>query len=275
MIKKIFPFILIFLVSLTAQEKLNIFPGELNIQPFTANILEPKLGFLFQINDNELRLDIGNSVDALHFNLDDGSTLSMGLDLFTYTLLRGESNFHFPVDAVDYLFGLNFGFKHNLGNMELGARMRISDNSTHFVDGHYDGPNQQWRDGFSPRVYSREFLEFIPFVRFINLGHYGGVTYIFHVDPTDLGKDAYQAGFDYYLKDAINKWLTPFAAYDLKLVNLYERTANHSLNVGLKIGNAGGHGLSLYYHYYSGYSVHGEYFDFRREYSAFGLNVDI
>ncbi len=273
--KKILLLSFLFTAALTAQDKLFLFPGKLNIQPYTANIIEPKLGFLFQMNENELRMDIGNSIDALHLKLDEQSTLSFGFDLFTYTLLRGEPNFHFPVDAVDYLFGFNLGYKISAQESEFGARLRISHISAHFVDGHYDGPNQQWRNGLNPRVYSREFLEFMPYFKWNELRVYGGFTYIFHVDPTDLGKESYQIGFDYFLKNIISNWITPFAAYDIKLVDIYSRTANHSVNTGIKIGNPEGQGVSIYYHYYPGFSVHGEYFDFRKEYSAIGINLDL
>jgi len=113
----IFSFFVFFITfsNFNGQNKSEIFPNELNIQPYTANFLEPKLGFLFQLNRNELRLDIGNSLDILHV-YNSNTTLSLGADLFTYTMLRGEKDFHFPVDAVDYLFGLNFGYRLKLDN---------------------------------------------------------------------------------------------------------------------------------------------------------------
>ncbi|MDX9924886.1 MAG: DUF1207 domain-containing protein, partial [Ignavibacteriaceae bacterium] len=79
----VFVFFISFL-SIYGQNKSELFPSELNIQPYTANFLEPKLGFLFQLNRNELRLDIGNSLDILHV-YNSNTTLSIGADLFTYT----------------------------------------------------------------------------------------------------------------------------------------------------------------------------------------------
>jgi hypothetical protein len=38
---------------------------------FTANFLEPKVGFLFQTGGNKIRLDIGNSLDVVHYNIGD------------------------------------------------------------------------------------------------------------------------------------------------------------------------------------------------------------
>ncbi len=268
--------LLFLLISINtfAQSQIELFPGGLNIQPFTANALEPRMGFLFQLNKNELRLDAGNSFDIARLQKEN-RTFSFGADMFTYTLLRGEKDFHFPVDAVDYLFGINFGYRKTGDCSEYGMRLRISHISAHFVDGHYDGIDHEWRDGQNPRVYSREFVEFMPFYKIDNLRVYGGFTYIFHVDPAYIKKDNYQLGFDYFFKNMINENLTPFAAYDFKMIHINKYTANNSLSLGLKLGKLEGKGMSVYFSYYSGKSLHGEYFDFNNEYSAFGINLDL
>ncbi|MGE5430672.1 MAG: DUF1207 domain-containing protein [Syntrophomonadaceae bacterium] len=252
-----------------------MFPGNLNIQPFTANALEPRMGVLFHVNNNELRLDIGSSMDLVQFSLSEKKNFSIGADFFTYTLLRGEKDFHFPVDAVDYLFGVNAGYKKTVQDGEYGARFRLSHISAHFVDGHYDFKNKIWRNGQNPRVYSREFLELTPFYRINDLRVYAGLTYIFHIDPTYLGRYNYQAGFEYFLKNKLFDYVTPFAAYDIKLVKIRKYSAENTLNAGIKIGYAEGRGFSLYYSYYSGMSMHGEYFDFVKSYNAIGFNLDL
>lgn len=257
-----------------SQEKYEVFPDDLLIQPFTANMIEPKVGFLFETDHNDLRLDIGNSMDIVRMNIKDNQSFSFGADFFTYTKLRSEDNFHFPVDAVDYLFGVNFGYKKLFGENEYGARLRISHISAHLVDGHYDKTLDAWRDGHEPRVYSREFIELMPFYRMNDLRVYAGFTYLFHVTP-DLGKDSYQCGFDYYWTDMLGKYITPYAAYDLKLVNIDTYTGNNSLNLGVKFGKPYGKGFSVYFHYYNGKSVHGEYYEYNREYSAIGINLDL
>jgi len=271
--------VLLFVISFSkicSQNKLVIFPSDLTIQPFIANTLEPKLGFIFQVGKDELRLDIGNSIDILLYQKNDKEFFSFGADLFTYTLLRGEKEFHFPVDAVDYLFGINFGYKkiHD-DETEFGARLRISHISAHFADGHYDGVNQVWWDNLNPRVYSREFIELMPFYKINSFRVYVGFTYLFHVTPSSIGKDNYQVGFDYFLKDFSIQNLTPFVGYDYKLIHLDNYSGNHSVSLGVKFGNPEGKGLSLYYNYYSGKSIHGEYFDFNNEYSAIGINLDL
>lgn len=264
-----------FNVLVFSQTEVKLFPDKLNVQPFTANALEPRMGVLFHVNNNELRLDIGNSMDLLRISPDASTNYSIGADFFTYTLLRGEKDFHFPVDAVDYLFGLNAAYRKTVEHDEYGLRFRLSHISAHFVDGHYDFKNLIWRNNQNPRVYSREFLEFMPFYRMDNLRLYGGLTYIFHIDPTYLGRYNFQAGFDYFLKDKIFNYITPFAAYDIKLVKVRKYSAENTFNAGIKVGYAEGRGFSLYYSYYSGMSMHGEYFDYHKNYNAIGFNLDL
>ncbi len=260
---------------ISAQTKLENFPDEILIQPFTANTLEPMLGFEFKTDRNELSLNVGSSLDILQYQLNGTSKISFGADLFTYTLLRSQSDFHFPVDAIDYLFGINFGYKKNICDSEIGARLRISHISAHFVDGHYDKALNQWRDRREPKVYSREFFELIPYFRFNNLRVYTGITYIYSIDPRNIGKDQYQIGFDYFATNFINEYLTPYIAYDFRLINLYGYTGNNSLEAGIKYGFAKGRGLSFYLRYFSGHSIHGEYFDVKENFSSLGFNFDL
>jgi len=272
--KKLFLFVLIFSPVLSAQINVEYFPTGLTIHPFTANTLEPKLGFSFKINSNELRLDIGNSMDLVKIQ-SDNQTFSVGADLFTWTLLRKENNFHFPVDAIDYLFGLNFGYKRVMHNFSFGARVRLSHISAHLVDGHYNGALNEWMNGYTPRVYSREFVEALAYVKYKRLRIYGGLTYLYHVDPAAIKKDNYQLGFDYYLNRFFGEGISPFVGYDLKLVHLSKYTGNNSFTAGVKFGKVEGRGLSLAYNYYSGYSIHGEYYDSVEKYSSISINLDL
>jgi len=273
--KSIFVLSFLFVISNIAQNEIDFFPSNLLVQPFTANTLKSKLGFEFKTNKNELSLNVGNSLDIMHFKVNPKSTLSFGADLFTYTLLRSQSSFHFPVDAVDYLFGFNFGYKNTNRKNEFGARLRISHISAHFVDGHYDKNINEWRDNREPKVYSREFIEFIPYYRYDNLRLYGGVTYIFSIDPREIGKDQYQFGFDYFANDLIADNLFPYLAYDFRLINIYSYTGNNSVEAGIKYGHSSGRGISVYFRYFAGYNIHGEYFDIKEEFTSFGINLDL
>ncbi|MCX6170968.1 MAG: DUF1207 domain-containing protein [Ignavibacteriales bacterium] len=261
--------------SVNAQSitEIEYFPNSLSIHPFTANQLEPKLGFDFRLNSNQLWLNIGNSLDIIQIK-NDYETFSFGADLFTWTLLKKEDNFHFPVDAVDYMFGVNLGYKTSVHNYSFGGRIRVSHISAHFVDGHYDGVKNEWKDGLIPKVFSREFVEMLGFYEFYNLKIYVGGTYLFHVDPAGIGRATLQTGLEYFMKDLISYNLSPYVAADGKL-RTNDNSRNFALNIGLKFGKIDGRGLRLYYQYYKGYDINGEYYNLRREYSSLGLNLDL
>ncbi len=267
-------FVLLFLFSsIIFSQEVEYFPKELNIQPFTANVLEPRLGFAFKTNVKELRLDIGNSVDLISLR-SKKNNLTFGADLFTWTLLKLEKNFHFPVDAVDYFFGVNFGLYEKSKYYDYGFRIRFSHISAHLVDGHYDKNNSQWIGNKLPRVYSREFVELIPFIKIETLRLYFGLTYLFHTDPIISNKLVYQIGFDYYRSDLITKNIFPFLGVDIKYDQNGSKSFNQSYHAGIKFGNADSKGIKIYYSYLNGMSIHGEYFDSEESYSSIGINID-
>ena len=258
----------------SAQEKVEWFPSGLNIKPFAANFLEPKQGFAFMQGESKLRLDISTSEDF--YRKEDGnSTLSFGGDLFTYTRLRAEGDFHFPVEAIDYLFGFNSGYKITNGNDEYGFRLRFSHISAHFVDGKFDFTIENWRDGDHPRVYSREFFELMPFYKYKDLRTYVGITYLVHVTPKDIGRGIYQAGFEYYMNWVNSPIFVPYIAYDFKLDKIGTFTGNNIFTAGIKLGKPFGKGFTLAYSYLSGKSVQGEYYDRNENYSTLGFNLDL
>lgn len=278
------PFIFIFIFTLIISLSMNNFivpqskelwfPKQLTIQPFTANFLEPKAGFHYMFNESKVRLDIGTSADALLI-ADENRMLSFGADLFTYTRLRSQNNFKFPVETVDYLFGLNAGYKIINGNESYGFRFRLSHISAHLVDGQYDENQQGWLDGRKPFVFSKEFVEFFPFYSWERLRVYAGISYIFHAIPEEIGKGIYQLGFDYYPYIFGSNNISPFIAYDFKISKLEKHIANHIISGGLKFGEYDSKGFSITASYYSGKSIHGELFDITEKYSSIGINLDL
>ncbi|NUN09348.1 MAG: DUF1207 domain-containing protein [Ignavibacteriaceae bacterium] len=269
-----FCFILLLGNNHQAQEKSKFFPDQLLISPFKANFLEPKLGFSSMIGENEIRLDIGNSRDLYHYS-DGEISYSAGADLFTFTRLSGEKEFHFPVEAVDYLFGINGGFKKAFSGYSIGVRGRLSHISAHFVDGHFDGTLGTWKNNRNPIVYSREFIEIIPFYETSNMRFYGGLTFLFHVVPNNIGRMIYQAGCEYTPELFEGSIIKPFLAYDFRLQQIGVSTSTNSAMLGIKFGGFNSSGVTIYLSYFSGMSVHGEYYDVREEYISSGLNIDI
>lgn len=257
-----------------AQTKEEWFPSKLNIQPFTANLLEPRTGFSSLINQSRVRLNIGTSHDIFHWK-NHNSALSFGADLFTFTRLRNESHFKFPVETIDYFFGINSGYKIINGATQYGFRFRLSHISAHIVDGRYNEQNNSWRRGLLPFVYSREFFEIFPFYRIGSFRTYAGFTYLFHVIPTNIGREIYQVGFDYYYTSFPVKDITPFIADDFKLTAIDKYSGNNIFVAGLKFGHYNGYGFSILFSHYSGKSIHGEYYNINENYSSIGINLDL
>ena len=250
------------------------FPADLNIQPFTAHFLEPKVGFQYLFDMDKVRIDIGTSHDIIHWNSEEKS-FSIGADFFTYTRTRAENNFKFPVETVDYLFGLNGGYKFKSETMEWGARLRFSHISAHLVDGFYDSESDSWMDGREPFVYSKEFFELIAYYKIYNIRVYGGVTYNIHIVPEEIKNEIFQTGFDYFPKQLQTSIFIPFIAYDFKLTGTDKYSGNNIISTGIKFGSPKSRGFSILASYYSGKSVHGEFYDLNESYATIEFNLDI
>ncbi len=266
--------ILIFTTSNFAQTKEEWFPAGLNIQPFTANLLEARDGAAYLLNQKKIRLDIGTSTDIYRIETNN-SVLSFGGDLFTFTRLRSENDFRFPVETIDYFFGVNSGYKIIDGARQYGFRFRLSHISAHLVDGRYDAPSNSWRANLNPFIYSREFVELFPFYKINSFRVYAGLTYLFHVIPKNIGRGIYQVGFDYYLPSLISKNISPFIADDFKLSSIGEYFGNNIICAGIKFGKYDSRGFSIRLSYYSGKSIHGELYFLTENYATIGINLDL
>ncbi len=249
----------------------SFYSGPLTFKPLVANTFEPRAGLIWHLNNNRLRLDIGNSIDLIQYKYESAAPkVTAGADFFTYTLLRGESNFHFPVDAVDYLFGVNVNYQDTMTHGILSSRLRLSHISAHFVDGHYDNPTRIWKDGLDPRVYSREFFDLV--VAYEPSGRvrgYAGSIYLWHVDPASLPKFLVYGGAE--LHDEMISAVHGYAAYQITAAGMRPR---HEIQIGGKIGDWNGRGTQVFFVYYYGNNIHGEYHDRKDEYSGIGFNVD-
>ena len=261
-------------ISSVAQTTTELFPADLNIQPFTAHFLEPKAGFQYMFDIDKVRIDIGTSHDIIQWK-NEFKSFSIGADFFTFTRARSEDNFKFPVETVDYLFGINGGYKYKTEKNEWGARLRFSHISAHIVDGYFNSESESWLNGQEPFVYSREFFELIGYCKVYGIRIYGGITYNIHVIPDKIKKGIFQAGFDYYAIQLKISVFTPFIAYDFKLTGIDEYTGNNIFSVGMKFGQPESRGFSILASYFSGKSVHGEFYDLNESYATIGINLDI
>ena len=200
--------ILIALLILTsnfafAQDEINCFPqnecglafdwynDEINFRPLIANPYEARMGFIGKPSEERLRMDIGATFDL--FKLSKQGTF--GVDMMTYTRLRSEGRFKFPVETTDYFFGINSAFLFErspiFGDLFSGVeqlRIRLAHISSHLIDGYTI--NNEFIS--PPFVYSREFLEVIYKV---NTGYsddcqlispYFGGSYVFSKIPNNI-----------------------------------------------------------------------------------------
>lgn len=266
--------LLIIKINSFAQTKTEWFPSGLNIQPFTAHFLEPKAGFQYLFDLEKVRIDIGTSHDITHWTSEDES-FSFGADFFTYTRARSEDNFKFPVETVDYLFGINGSYKSKFEKSEWGARLRFSHISAHLVDGYYDSEFESWINGREPFVYSREFFELIAYYKIYGVRVYGGITYNIHIVPDEIKNGIFQLGFDYYPDLLATNVFSPFIAYDFKLSGIDKYSGNNIVSAGIKFGQPTSRGFSILVSYFSGKSVHGEFYDLNENYVTIGINLDI
>jgi hypothetical protein len=265
---------IIFSVVVRAQYITEWFPYDLNIQPFTANFLEAKAGFQYLFDIDKARIDIGTSHDFIHWKTDK-KTFSIGADFFTYTRARKEQDFKFPVETIDYLFGVNAGYKSLQQKNEWGIRLRFSHISAHLADGNFETDTGLWTGETYPFVYSREFFELLAYYKIYDIRFYGGISYNIHIIPKRIKNETFQIGFDYYARAFKTSSFTPFIAYDFKLTGLENYSGRNIISAGIKFGEPTSRGFSILVSYFSGKSVHGEYFFKSENYTTFGINLDI
>lgn len=270
-------FILIFLSLLctntaNSQSEIYFFPSEKNFTPLRASIFESRIGATKDLNADNLRLDIGASAEIMGMNLN-GFKVSAGVDFFTFSNLRTEANFKFPVDAIDYLFGINFNYKNSNG--DLTSRLRLSHISSHLQDGHI---YERTDTIFTPFVYSREFTDLeVIYKKNITdkfkLRAMGRLEYLFSTIPKDFGKVTPAAGLEliYLLDKYFSFYISDEAVYRSVSGN---SNLNNNLEIGFKIGSYETRGFVLYFNMYDGQDYKGQYYDRMISYKSLGFKID-
>ncbi len=245
---------------------------------------------------DRLRLDIGATIDILRLGLSEeadsglASQLTFGADFFTWTRLRSTESFKFPVEAVDYYFGINAAYNSGddpLLGIVTDTRLRIAHISAHLVDGHpsFTDPLQQYI------TYSREFVDLMVASSFNGNGElvsyydtreepsvmirpYIGGLWMFHTIPDTLGALAPYAGFDMYWHPEPSAPITLKAGYEARLNTELEPVGEHQFRLGLKLGHPHSNGVLIEGGYYSGRSQYGQTFNLREEYYTVGFSID-
>jgi hypothetical protein len=256
-----------------------------HFQSLEANTFEPRVGTLVQTNSKKLRLDIGSDINIYNFHFILCGTnfhSTINSEFMTYTRLRSQSNFKFPVETADYYFGLNYTFKTPLNQSDnLQARFRIAHISSHIVDGYLKDTNTL---SVNPFVYSREFLDVTFAWEKFYMAEYGirlylGCNSVFSRKPKDANIFVPNAGFDgfYYFGSIANIDMEFRYGYDFKLVGFNDvYTGVNSFQAGLKFNfpnTAFTKGIGLNYYLYDGKSIHGMFYNERDSYSAIGFQI--
>lgn len=267
---KINIFILLFLITphCIYSEPLNSFSDSLFFfntnqvfNPTESSISEAKTGITKYTDKKNLRLDIGVSMDII--GLKNKNTIySMGADFFTFSNLRSESNFKFPVDAIDYMFGLNFNFRKTISSEAgISGRLRISHISSHFEDGHiYERSDTI----FTPVVFSKEYIDLasaldLKLKKNLILKIMPAVNIIFHSIPENISVLSGQLGLQ--IRYYPFKKLSVYLSNDIYLSKVNSDTKlSENFEAGISIGEINSRTINLFYTYYDGHDYRGQYY---------------
>ncbi|MEI8032625.1 MAG: DUF1207 domain-containing protein [Chlorobiaceae bacterium] len=277
----LFVFFLLSINTATA-ESLNSSASKTLFAPLTADPMEPRIAVMPRIGKQLLQLDIGSSADVY---TSESREFATGVDFGTWSLLHQRESFKFPVDAIDYIFGVNASWKKQLQNEglpfeEFSGRVRLSHISAHFEDGHTDASGA-WIQGDCPFpipfTYSREFVNLV--LALSSPGHrvYGGYQYLYHSIPDGINPHSFQAGAE--LSTTRNSWL----ALDFKLLPLWRNELSETkgfrgtwnLQAGMRLDQIGLDKVKLACGWSSGMSRHGMYFYKPESFAAAGIIIDL
>lgn len=242
--------------------------------PIGAQI-EARIGTYYLINDDKMRLDIGNTFDLMKLYENDNLQINSGADLMTFTRLRSVGKFKFPVETTDYYFGVNSTLIQKTDNGKFfSGRVRVAHISSHLIDGLAE-------DGVfirMPYVYSREFVDLIAAYNMhlkerVKLKFYVGANFIFSTIPDEVNKVEPQIGVD--IKHIIfNPKLEFVIALDHRLLgqnNVFR--GSNSIQTGLNYTTSENTSIFFGYYFFSGQSIHGMFIRENDQYHGLGIQL--
>jgi len=275
--------LLITLNNATAEPLLNPTFNTL-FKPLLADPMETRIAVMPSLEQRQLQLDIGKSADLYQSK---SNNFAAGVDFATWSLLKRSDNFKFPVDAIDYLFGINASWKQpvSIGKLpfdELSGKIRLSHISAHFEDGHYDATTHDWIreadwSGKIPFTYSREFVNLIVALSSPKHRIYAGCQYLYHTIPEGITPYSFQAGAE--LSTSSNTYL----AADFKLLPIWQQSLEETkgfrgtwnLQAGMRLSGIGLEKVRIACNYFSGMSRHGMYFYRPESFATAGFIIDL
>ncbi len=238
-----------------------------------ANPLEARIGCMVEIPRQKLRLDIGHSFDLMQIDSSATMQWNAGGDFMTYTRLRSEGRLKFPVETVDYYFGVNSSCHWLRDDHRWSARARLAHISAHLADGLADTAGTLHP---KPYVYSREFLELIGAYEWKTYRLYAGCTGVFSNHNTEprINLVIPQIGAEARYK--VSADMSAFAAYDLKLSGISGTSSLvHAAQAGLSLSQRNGYDVIVSSYYYHGLSLHGLFYATVDDYWGLGFQVGL
>ncbi len=261
-----------------------LFPREKNFKPLIVNLLEARIGLLKFSETQDMRVDVGNSLDIAAFRVDTNNTLQVGIDFFAFARTTGAQGLRLQIDAIDGFFGGHVTYR-NASFFESGlfdVRLRILHHSAHLVDGHYVNSTHSWIDNREPFPYTQDFGE-LTLSRTLaehslEYRYYGGIAYATLIRPNIIDRYSYFAGGELSSSSILGKILEKptniFTAYHLSITGEPTFHATHQVQAGIKFGEWNSAGLTLYFSYYNGTHMFGEYANERLETFGLGFSVE-
>lgn len=256
-------------------------PGGLHFAPLRANSEEPRIGVFKFLDAAQMKVDVGNSIDLFAYNLpESGMKFSAGIDFMAYAFTTGAQGLRLQIDAIDGLFGGNLTVSKSHETSTLFARLRIIHHSAHFADGHYDAASGGWIDNREPIAFTRDFGELV--LAWLCDGEqqmlrtYGGLSYATLIRPTEIQRFSYLAGAEYFqtLGRCLEQPFSLYAAYQISLSGVPAYSATHQVQLGAKFGDPYGKGPSIFFEYYTGKYMFGQYYNENLTTIGAGFAVD-
>ena len=267
--------------SSVAPSTVIFFPPGLNFLPLRANNQEAKVGILYYPNTTNLKLDIGNTMDLLRFNLEQNKYITVGIEFMAYAYSVSFSQMRLQIGTLDGFFGGNAVYTNQLCGSRFSTRLRYLHNSAHLVDGFYSVNSGEWLNNKQPIPFTRDFAEVI----FSDEFPYSGITFRPYIGgsiatrqrPSLLKRSTFCAGAEAHTGDDSEPAFIHshfFFAYHFLLAGLPVYQGSHQVQVGVKFGRWESKGVNFFLSYFNGNNMFNEFYYERINRFGVGFSID-
>jgi hypothetical protein len=244
-------------------------PGRALFRPLVADPRWPRFGVAYQhyFGDRELQdvaaVSFGEALPIVRYNPDYGGAWELGLQAGVFAIFDLASD-SFDLINADYLAAIPVTYA--IGN--FAALLRIFHQSSHL------GDESLLRNRVKRINLSYEALDLL---LSYELKHgfrvYGGGSYLYRVDPSDIRPWRLQAGLEYIGPSFANRLaIRPVAAVDVRIDEEGDWRTNVAPSVGLQFESfrSRGRNLQILLQYFNGRSPNGQFYERSVEYVGVG-----